>query len=873
LADDGGALVLGRVLMMDTVNEDGGPWPAGTKLSGDRRSMERIDPGLGGGDANWGTWFTQSIELDASGQPISGTPGYTNSVYWHSVTEPGAAVVINEIAWAGTGASYLDEWIELYNTTNADIDLRGWLLQAADGIPAVLLTGAVPARGFYLLERTDDSTVASRPADQIYKGPLEDEGETLYLYASGVVDAVVYGDAEPSFPGWVGPPLQPYDEGSLAVGGQILVRKHAEFSGLPVTDTNQASDWANDSATGDVLYGPVSEGDIYGKRAQYPGWTWQTYTHTFQVAAAGYVTVGIAPDNAYTVVAGLLNGAQESILVEGYTFESVWLTGILTERIAAGVQVTMLLEGAPAGGMSDQELWNCDQIVSAGGHVYMMHNDPVRLIYDRYANQHAKFILVDDRWLAVSTENFGNGAMPVDDKTNGTAGRRGVVLITDQNAAVHYARGLYERDCDPARYRDIVAYGSEARYVVPPTYTAVYSTGGGGFEYMAPFSVTMPAYQADHFEIVHAPETSLRYSDGLIALLLQAGPEDEVYVEQLYERLHWGASDSDVFADPNPRLEAYIQAARNGARVRILLDSGLDDRRQNDLTALYVLDVARREGLDLDARLGNPTRQGIHNKMVLAGVSGAKYVHIGSINGSEASFKVNRELALQVRSAAAYDYLKGVFEYDWSHSSGPHEVLLPLVSRNYVPVADHVLISEVMFKQDGTAELGEWIELYNPTAEWVPIGGWYLGDAVQSTDYERMYAFPPGVAIPAGETLVVARRAIAYQELGYPGKPLPDFEWNDSGDVPNLFITPWGDGELELGNGGDEVLLFDPLMQVVDVVVYGTGSFPGVTSFGNVDDVFNGNSLERWPANRDSDDCSYDLHIRYTPDPGHVDAW
>ena len=120
---------------------------------------------------------------------------------------------------------------------------------------------------------------------------------------------------------------------------------------------------------------------------------------------------------------------------------------------------------------------------------------------------------------------------------------------------------------------------------------------------------------------------------------------------------------------------------------------------------------------------------------------------------------------------------------------------------------------------------------------------------------------------------MVARRATAYESLGYATQPVPDFEWNHSSNVPDMIRTNWGDGECALGNSGDEVLLLDAARRVVDVLVYGTGGYPGVSSFTDVDLVYNGNSLERWPANRDSNDCGRDFRVRYTPDPGNVVAW
>jgi len=90
-------------------------------------------------------------------------------------------VVINEIAWMGTKASYNDEWVELFNNTNQDINLKGWLLKAQDGAPVINLSNTIPAQSYYLLERTADSTVSDVTADLIYTGALANTGENLIL--------------------------------------------------------------------------------------------------------------------------------------------------------------------------------------------------------------------------------------------------------------------------------------------------------------------------------------------------------------------------------------------------------------------------------------------------------------------------------------------------------------------------------------------------------------------------------------------------------------------------------------------------------------------------------------------------------------------
>lgn len=90
-------------------------------------------------------------------------------------------IVINEIAWMGTAESYNNEWIELYNTTQSEAILDGWILRATDGTPTIHLAGTIAANGYFLLERTDDNTLPSQIADQIYTGALGNSGEHLEL--------------------------------------------------------------------------------------------------------------------------------------------------------------------------------------------------------------------------------------------------------------------------------------------------------------------------------------------------------------------------------------------------------------------------------------------------------------------------------------------------------------------------------------------------------------------------------------------------------------------------------------------------------------------------------------------------------------------
>ena len=93
-------------------------------------------------------------------------------------------VIINEVVWMGTENSANDEWIELKNVSSQEINLSNWqLLDKHEQIKVVFEQGSkISYHGFYLLERTDDSSVPFIPADYIYTGVLNNTEEGLRLF-------------------------------------------------------------------------------------------------------------------------------------------------------------------------------------------------------------------------------------------------------------------------------------------------------------------------------------------------------------------------------------------------------------------------------------------------------------------------------------------------------------------------------------------------------------------------------------------------------------------------------------------------------------------------------------------------------------------
>ena len=183
------------------------------------------------------------------------TAGNWSAPTTKSVEVSSMPVVINEVAWSGTTASPHDEWIELHNRTNYDINLNGWVLYSqTDNTPYINLSGSILSKGYYLLERTNDNTVSDILADQIYTGGLENSGENLILSCvSTTIDQTPSG----GWPGGLGNPfylsMERYDfdtPGSDTTnwGNNIytaIIRNGKNADGQPVNGTPKARNSLN----------------------------------------------------------------------------------------------------------------------------------------------------------------------------------------------------------------------------------------------------------------------------------------------------------------------------------------------------------------------------------------------------------------------------------------------------------------------------------------------------------------------------------------------------------------------------------------------------------------------------------------------------
>lgn len=959
---------------VDTANSDGGGWPAGTAAP-DYRSMERVDPTASDTGSNWATndGLVRNGR-DANGNPLNGTPGRPNSRYaapgltlavdgpasatagstftacllvgnnggppamgvvvtgslpaglsfvsqsspfpfsqptsqtlrWEVGDLPGGVLqaitftlladgslssgaTSTATATAQGGLAYSASWtihilpyVRLYALAPAShggskeaaalinlgpysATLTGWCLDDAVSstsrvcFPPEALIG--PGQRLWLAQNADAfypvwgfdadwaAQAVTRPVPALVGSwpGFTDGGEAACLVDDEgyLVDALAYGSGSLS-QGWSGSAVAYPYAGYPA--GQVLYRKLDQTTGRPVPDTDGAADWAQDA-----------DDPLNGRKLRYPGWDLEDLFFPVEIGASAAVTIAVAPEGALDLVSQTIASAQQSLRVEAYSLESIPLYEAISDRIQAGVVVTILLESRPAGGMEDVQKWI----------VQHLHTPPTSTVYfigqaaSRYQYQHAKFLLVDERLALVSSDNFGESSMPSDPIDNGTFGHRGFVLVTDSPLVVARLAEVFHRDCDPthldvAPYDD--TYAPPSSFVPLPqpdwiTYTALFTQ---------PLATT-----ASVLTLLHGPEHLLRDRDGLLGLLAQARSGDTVDGMQLSEPFTWtiGAGQAGL----NPRLQAVLAAARRGARVRLLLDEHYDSGGTNAETCRVLNAVAAQEGLSLFCRLANTTGLGVHAKLFLVRLGPDTWVHLGSVNGTETASKVNREVALQFQSAAAYERLLAVFECDWARAHGPYlyRLQLPVAMRDYVPPAQYPLISEVLANPPGDDSTGEWIELYNPGPT-VDVGGWTLGDAISAGDYgDGRYAFPTGARLLQGQVVVVAACGSQFSAAnGFN----PDYEWtNCDQTVPDLIpMGSWPGFGLALGNTQDEVVLSKGESSLVDSAAWGGGLRVGVIPY-PLEDVFpSGASLKRYPPDSDRNDASRDFYVSYSPSPGRV---
>ena len=527
-----------------------------------------------------------------------------------------------------------DEYVVLENPTSTGSDLSGWRLTDREGTVefpanASLAAGdrAVVARNAtsYREDTLDDAEYtygAGNATRMIVVGRIpqlnNDGDEVLLLDPAGtIVDAFVYGGSTYSGSGWTGPAAAKVPLGKRAV--------RAAVAGQPA-DTDTAGDWDSPRSYG------LGQSEL-----PFRG---------FDVE--GRATAFLSPDDPLASLEGFLDSSTTSIHASVYTLTSPAIGASLRAAAVRGVDVRILLEGGPVGGIDEREWTVARQVAAGGGQVRFLVDDLANDTMARYRFLHAKYAVVDARTVVVGSENWGEHGFPAPGRT----GNRGWQVAIEDAGLAAYFEDLFRQDFDPRR-QDSVAI-EDFR---PELFLSNDTASRAAYRFPIPSSRVEGRFRVTP---IIAPDHALR-GDAVLGLLASA--TETLDIEAFYIARTWGAV-------PNPYLEAAIDAARRAVRVRILLDGTWynvegDDPVDNDDTAAYVNGVARREGLPLEAKIGNAGSHGLskfHNKGVLVD---NRTAFVSSLNWNRNAATNNREAGLIVESPAFAEPYRVAFEFDW----------------------------------------------------------------------------------------------------------------------------------------------------------------------------------------------------------------
>lgn len=599
----------------------------------------------------------------------------------------------------------------------------------------------------------------------------------------------------------------------------------------------------------------------------------EAFTEKFKGTMPAKAFVG--PDNVFDVVNASIHDASTSLYLEVYTLSSqLLIEALIYAKVTNGVDVIVLLEYDHVSGYEDDYNNQSAYLLDANG-VEVLWTTP------DYTFTHAKFWVVDSQCTYVYSGNWAPSSIP-----------------EDVDARVNREMGLMFNDTDIATfYEDIFFedYGKATAYVTEsnPNHTLPIESSGT-YEPVkdVPLSIT------EYMEVI--PVFSPNNSYAMLLSLIE-NATSTIDVQQQY-LTHTCELTHDL-----------IDAANGGVTVRVMFP-------EPTTASKNVTELLLQNGIEVrfSYSLYN------HNKFLL--VDG-EYVSVSSINWSNGSVVDNREAGAIVKNTNIATYLGDVFEWDWenythipigftpeveitkpvlntvangtieveagfyigpfttgtlyidnvlvhtwttpdgletynldttTYTDGIHQIKVignptvgdPIIDEFDINIVNldwwGILISEVRF--DAVTETsGEFFELYNGFSFDVAIGGWTVSDNLAT------YTIPADTEFLADDILVFVRDSTVYTT-----------EMNDLGITSPVYDYVYD--SLQLANAGD-ILVLDGPHGNVDAVVWGTGTYPGVTAWtGTIDDS---ESLQRDPANHDTDDCSVDFIVR-VPNPGTV---
>jgi phosphatidylserine/phosphatidylglycerophosphate/cardiolipin synthase-like enzyme len=453
---------------------------------------------------------------------------------------------------------------------------------------------------------------------------------------------------------------------SLSNAGETLTLSHGNVTldtvGYP--DAPEGERWLRTVAGGES--GRQSAADTgHWRPIGYDPRVVQTYGET-------NATAFVLPD-ASGVPVETLEDAENRLLLAGYTFSSERVADALLAVHDRGVEVRVLVDDAPVGGIGGREAEVLDRLSTAGIPVEVIGTGPARFDY-----HHPKYAVVDDTAL-VTSENW---------KPAGTGGNgsRGWGVRIDSPAVAADLAGLFQND---SAGRDTTDWQTER---AGESYDAENATTGS---YPTRFQPT--EYRVEQVRVLTAPGNA----ESAVVGIVDSADESVEIIQPGIGGRH------------QPFLRAAIRAGERGVEVRILLSSAWYSEEENEQLVAWLNRIAEERGLSLTAKLADP--RGRYEKIHTKGlIVDEETVVVGSLNWNNNSARENREVAVALDDPETARYYRRTFDADWQ-GGGSDRLPVGLVAAVALAVVIALLVArrEVAFESesgagiDGESEI-EW---------------------------------------------------------------------------------------------------------------------------------------------------------------------
>lgn len=316
-----------------------------------------------------------------------------------------------------------------------------------------------------------------------------------------------------------------------------------------------------------------------------------------------------------------LRGADDRLLLAGYTFGSERVADLLVRAADRGVEVRVLVEGSPVGGFSAQSARLLDRVAAAGVTVRVLDSDP-----ERFRFHHAKYAVADDR-AVVLTENW---------KPSGTGGQtnRGWGVVTgsrpDTETVADDLAALFRADMAAADARPWSSFRADAEF-----------HESGRADESFPTRFEPPTASTADVTLLTAPGNA---ADRLVARIDAADDRVLAVVPRT------GGAQARL-------VRALRRAADRGVEVHLLLSGAWYDRESNRALVEALADEP------VEVSVSRP--RGRFGKIHAKGVVIDDTAVVGSLNWNEGAATENREVLVAVENESVAEFYARAYAADW----------------------------------------------------------------------------------------------------------------------------------------------------------------------------------------------------------------